>query len=279
MDEEGGGGDVDEDETGAVVEAVVVERGHGDAVGGELSMKFTFDRKQRHAQLSFSVPAASKKLLMLEVLSKVSAGVVIREVPGIRSSFVIENTGEAIKVMTEGVNLSALPAMTSMIAVNKLRSSDIWAMMQAYGVEAGRACIVEEIGNVFASYGIAVNPRHLTLIADYMTFDGTYRPMNRLGMDWGEPALCHALPHSPLIPVPTGTSPLLKMSFETTTKFLSEATLYGDYDSLRSPSACIAVGRPIRCECSLRRDSVFACCSHARRVGTGAFELHNPLKY
>jgi DNA-directed RNA polymerase I subunit RPA1 len=186
MDEEGGGGDVDDDETGAVVEAVVVERGHGDAAGGELSMKFTFDCKQRHAQLSFSVPAASKKLLMLEVLSKVSAGVVIREVPGIRSSFVIENTGEPIKVMTEGVNLSALPAMTSMIAVNKLRSSDIWAMMQAYGVEAGRACIVEEIGNVFASYGISVNPRHLTLIADYMTFDGTYRPMNRLGMDWGE---------------------------------------------------------------------------------------------
>jgi DNA-directed RNA polymerase I subunit RPA1 len=37
------------------------------------------------------------------------------------------------------------------------------------------------------------------------------------------------------------------MSFETTTKFLSEATLYGDYDSLRSPSSCIAMGRPIRC--------------------------------
>ena len=48
-----------------------------------------------------------------------------------------------------------------------------------------------------------------------------------------------------------GTSPLLKMSFETTTKFLSEATLYGDYDSLRSPSACIAMGRPIRCVLAL----------------------------
>jgi DNA-directed RNA polymerase I subunit RPA1 len=41
------------------------------------------------------------------------------------------------------------------------------------------------------------------------------------------------------------------MSFETTTKFLSEATLYGDYDSLRSPSACIAMGRPIRCVLAL----------------------------
>ena len=190
MDDEGDGGDIDEeDESGAVVEAVVVSGVQGDAAGGELAMKFSFDSKQRHGCLSFSVPAASKKLLMLEVLSKVSAGVVIREVPGIRSSFVIEATGEPIKVMTEGVNLDFIPSMSSMIEVNKLRSSDIWAMMQAYGVEAGRACIVEEIGNVFASYGISVNTRHLTLIADYMTFDGTFRPMNRLGMDWGKSSL------------------------------------------------------------------------------------------
>ncbi len=248
--DEGDGEDMEEEEeAGAVVEAAFVSGVQGDAAGGELAMKFSFDAKQRHARLSFSVPAASKKLLMLEVLSKVSAGVVIREVPGIRSSFVIENTGEPIKVMTEGVNFNVIPSMSSVIDVNKLRSSDIWAMIQAYGVEAGRACIVEEIGSVFASYGIAVNARHLTLIADYMTFDGTFRPMNRLGMDWGKQ------PHLPpliricktLIQIFTGTSPLLKMSFETTTKFLSEATLYGDHDSLRSPSACIAMGRPIRC--------------------------------
>jgi DNA-directed RNA polymerase I subunit RPA1 len=181
----------DEDDSEAGVEAVVVAGHGGEAAGSELAMKFSFDGKLRQASLSFSVPAASKKLLMLEVLSKVSAGVILREVPGIRSSFVIENTGEPVKVMTEGVNLSVIPAMSSMVEVNKLRSSDIWAMMQAYGVEAGRACIVEEIGNVFASYGISVNSRHLTLIADYMTFDGTFRPMNRLGMDWGEPLQRH----------------------------------------------------------------------------------------
>jgi DNA-directed RNA polymerase I subunit RPA1 len=187
MDEEVEAGGMDEDDdAGAGVAAVIAAGFSCEAAGGELAMKFSFDSRQRHALLSFSVPSASKKLLMLEVLSKVSASVVIREVPGIRSSFVIENCGEAVRVMTEGVNFSAIPTMSSMIEVNKLRSSDIWAMMQTYGVEAGRACIVEEIGNVFASYGISVNPRHLTLIADYMTFDGTFRPMNRLGMDWGK---------------------------------------------------------------------------------------------
>lgn len=32
---------------------------------------------------------------------------------------------------------------------------------------------------IFKAYGIEVNPRHLTLVADYMTFDGTYKPFNR----------------------------------------------------------------------------------------------------
>lgn len=36
--------------------------------------------------------------------------------------------------------------------------------------------------NVFGAYGIAVDPRHLGLIADHMTFDGEYRPLIRAGM-------------------------------------------------------------------------------------------------
>ena len=55
-------------------------------------------------------------------------------------------------------------------------------------------------------YGIKVNFRHLSLIGDYMTFLGTLRPLNRAGMDMS-------------------TSPFLKMSFETTCRFLTEATI------------------------------------------------------
>ena len=53
----------------------------------------------------------------------------------------------------------------------------------SYGVEAARAAIAREIRTVFGVYGITVDPRHLFLIADYMTFSGGYRPMNRYGMD------------------------------------------------------------------------------------------------
>ncbi len=34
---------------------------------------------------------------------------------------------------------------------------------------------------MFDVYGIGVDTRHLSLVADYMTQHGDYRPMNRMG--------------------------------------------------------------------------------------------------
>jgi hypothetical protein len=42
-------------------------------------------------------------------------------------------------------------------------------------VEAARATILSEVSSVFGAYGIAVDQRHLSLIADFMTFHGGYR--------------------------------------------------------------------------------------------------------
>ena len=65
---------------------------------------------------------------------------------------------------------------------------------------------MQEIAGVFGVYGINVDTRHLSLIADYMTFEGGYKPFNRMGMG-------------------SNPSPFAQMSFETTTSFLTSATL------------------------------------------------------
>lgn len=49
-------------------------------------------------------------------------------------------------------------------------------MLAAYGVEACRATIVREVSSVFGAYGIGVDPRHLSLIADFMTHLVRRRP-------------------------------------------------------------------------------------------------------
>ena len=63
------------------------------------------------------------------------------------------------------------------------------------------------------------------MIADYMTYDGIFRPMSRKGME-------------------INISPLQQMSFESSLSFLRSATLSAKMDSLISPSSRLMVGRP-----------------------------------
>jgi len=56
----------------------------------------------------------------------------------------------------------------AIIDVDEIYSNDVWAGLQAYGVEMARATIVHEIARVFKAYNIDIDMRHLELIADYM---------------------------------------------------------------------------------------------------------------
>jgi len=110
--------------------------------------------------------------------------------------------------------------------VNNIKSNSVWDIMQTFGVEAGRATLVSEVRSVFGVYGIGVDARHLSLIGDFMTQQGEYRPCNRSGIE-------------------KSTSPFLKMSYETATSFLTDSTIRGETDTLNSPSSRIVVGRTV----------------------------------
>ena len=53
--------------------------------------------------------------------------------------------------------------------LHRLETNDISATLHFLGVEAARAALVREVRAVFGAYGIAVDARHLSLIADFMT--------------------------------------------------------------------------------------------------------------
>ena len=151
-----------------------------------------------------------------------------------------EKTGIVDTLNTQGVNLAGIRRYASVIDLDCIDSNDVNAVLHAYGVEAARGCIIRQVRGVFGVYGIDIDPRHLNLIADYMTSEGTLRPFNRVGID-------------------SNASPFLKMSFETCTAFLTQATLDGDTDTLRSPSARLVLGKVVE-------------------NGTGSFDLMQPLQ-
>jgi len=108
-------------------------------------------------------------------------------------------------------------------------------MKNRYGIEACRANIIKEIKAVFGVYGIAVDYRHLSLICDFITYSGDYRAFNRIGME-------------------ESSSPFLKMSYETTMKYLIQSSTTKDTDWNTSPSSALVLGQ-------------------APKVGTNSFDV------
>ena len=73
-------------------------------------------------------------------------------------------------VQTDGINFNAAWTFSDCVDVNRIRTNHIAAMLDTYGIEAARASLMQEVSGVFGVYGIAVDPRHLSLITDFMTF-------------------------------------------------------------------------------------------------------------
>jgi DNA-directed RNA polymerase I subunit RPA1 len=189
--------------------------------------EMTVDYKTNSIHLArLMVDPSSRPLLMVGLIEKAAAKTLVRSKRKIDAAFVNEEDGRGRCLQTAGINFAEIWKLER-VDHNRLMSNDIWAVRCAYGVEAARNTIVDQIRSVFGVYGIEVDPRHLSLIADYMTFGGDYTPMNRTGMR-------------------EASSPFLQMSFETTAQFLTYAALKGNSDALNSPSANIVVGRPIR---------------------------------
>ncbi|KAJ7490360.1 hypothetical protein B0H11DRAFT_2010213 [Mycena galericulata] len=193
---------------------------------------FSFNESKCTFQLQFTPDMP--KLLLVGILERTCRATIIRQIPGITECFQVKEEGKKgetkIKLTTNGSNFPGLWQFSagseeSILEDDDIYSNDIYAILKTYGVEMARAAILREMGAVFGAYKIQVDQRHLELIADYMTFDGGYKPFNRQG-------------------IASNPSPLLKASYEMTASFLSDATLYGDFDDLTTPSGNIVLGRP-----------------------------------
>ncbi|GFR43873.1 hypothetical protein Agub_g5002 [Astrephomene gubernaculifera] len=198
------------------------------------------DYQNHTCSLTIILPLSSPKLLMLEIVERVAANTLVRSTPGIDKVYVVEGQGkDAPKLQTDGVNFEGAWVNSDIADIHGITTNDVYAVLTTYGVEAARATIMREVQSVFSAYGIGVDPRHLSLIADFMTHQGGYRACNRVGIE-------------------SSVSPFLKMSFETAAHFLTDATLRGSIDDLKSPAARLCVGRVVE-------------------VGTGCVELVQEL--
>nr|CAG4647637.1 EOG090X00BV [Moina brachiata] len=189
---------------------------------------YEFDtNKSLWARLTLSVPLTVAKVDMSAALKRWSETAVVHQIPNIKRAFVIapKTPDDDVVIKTDGVNIEAVFPYAKTLDLNRLYCNDVHAVARQYGIEAASRVIVKEVRNVFNVYGITVDPRHLTLVASFMTSGGGYRAFSRVGM-----ADC--------------TSPLQQMSYETATEFLKNATLQGKTDFLKTPSSRLVLGLP-----------------------------------
>ncbi|KAI0221375.1 hypothetical protein L0F63_002357 [Massospora cicadina] len=212
--------------------------------GAKYVTSYKFDHKEGGwAEFILNFDVSIKKILMVGLAETACKQSLVRHIERIDRVFPITNEASDDTrrlVATEGMNLMGIWQYCDIIDVDSIETNDIYAVLVTYGVEAARNAIKKEIGSVFAVYGIEVDPRHLSLIADYMTFEGGYKPFNRLSMK-------------------TNTSPFQQMSYETTVSFLTKAALTRESDDLTSPSSKIVLGKVVD-------------------GGTGSFQLLHPLQ-
>ena len=104
-------------------------------------------------------------------------------------------------------------------------TNDIHGMCQTLGIEAARSAIVKEVQYIFGAYGICVDIRHLTLLADYMTSRGKVFGLTR---------------HD----IKNFDSSVFKLaSFEKTADILFDAVVAKKVDNTNSVSGSVILGK------------------------------------
>ncbi|EFA05003.1 DNA-directed RNA polymerase I subunit RPA1-like Protein [Tribolium castaneum] len=189
------------------------------------AQNYIYDTKKHHwCEITFGLPLEFKKLDLTAILRDVAAKSVLWETPNIKRAITYMKN-DVLTLRTDGINILEMSKYHALLDLNRLNCNDIHKMAETYGIEAAMKIIVKEVQDVFNVYGIKVDPRHLSLIADYMTFNGTFEPLSRKGME-------------------SSASPLQQMTFESSLTFLRNATIGGKRDNLTNPSSCLMVGKP-----------------------------------
>ncbi|MCX8195762.1 MAG: DNA-directed RNA polymerase subunit A'' [Acidilobaceae archaeon] len=130
-------------------------------------------------------------------------------------------------IITEGSNLAEVLEVEGVDHTRTI-TNNVFEIMEVLGIEAARNAIIEEIMHVLQDAGLDVDIRHVMLVADVITWNGTIRQIGRLGVAGEKP------------------SALARAAFEVTVNQLYEAAARGEEESLRGVTESIIAGLPPR---------------------------------
>ena len=159
----------------------------------------------------------------------------IKGIDGIKRVIIRKEPNEGYVIYSEGSNFKEVLEIEG-VDPYKTSTNDIHAVARELGIEAARNMIIQEANNTLSEQGLNVDLRHIMIVADVMTADGTVKAIGRHGVS-GEKS-----------------SVLSRAAFEITVNHLLLASQRGESDNLNGVAENIIVGQPVN-------------------LGTGAVEL------
>ena len=136
--------------------------------------------------------------------------------------------GEEFVLYTEGSSYGDVLTIDGVDA-SRSTSNNIHEVYRQLGIEAAREAIINEMKETLEEQALDdVNVRHLMLVADIMTTEGTIESIGRHGIAGNKQSV------------------LARAAYEVTVNHLLDAAIYGEVDELNGVIENVIVGKPIK---------------------------------
>ncbi|WP_276270649.1 DNA-directed RNA polymerase subunit A'' [Haloarcula litorea] len=136
--------------------------------------------------------------------------------------------GEEFVLYTEGSDFGEVLDIEGVDA-SRTTCNNIHEIHRSLGVEAARETLINETMNTLEEQGLDdVNVRHLMLVADIMTNEGTIESIGRHGISGSKDSV------------------LARAAFEVTVNHLLDAAIHAEVDELDGVAENVIVGKPIK---------------------------------
>jgi len=182
-------------------------------------------------KVTLDEPSYKKLLDVNETLKELK----VKGIDGIRRIIIRKEPNEGYVIYSEGSNLEKVLEIEG-VDPYRTTTNDIQAVGRTLGIEAARNMIIQEAHNTLSEQGLNVDLRHIMIVSDVMTADGTIRAIGRHGVSKEKESV------------------LSRAAFEITVAHLLQAARRGEIDQLGGVAENIIVGQPVN-------------------LGTGAVEL------
>ncbi|UZE93964.1 MAG: DNA-directed RNA polymerase subunit A' [Candidatus Pacearchaeota archaeon] len=146
-------------------------------------------------------------------------------VKGISQILIVKRDSDYI-ILTAGSNLEDIFKIKG-IDKNKVITNNIYEIYNVLGIEAARQAIINEAKKVIEKQSLAINDKHIKLVADAMTSSGSVKGVTRVGI------------------ISDKSSILARASFETPIKHFVNASITASTDHLVSVIENLILNQPV----------------------------------